>query len=981
MNETIFQEHYKKLNSAQKEAVDSLEGPVMVIAGPGTGKTKTLTLRIANIVRQTDTEPENILALTFTEAGVVSMRKALAEVMGSLAYLVQINTFHGFSNGIIKNYPEHFPRIIGSDMITDSDKLKMFEEIIESLSLYRLRPTGDKFYYIHDIMRAISDLKREGVDVDDYKFIVAEWRKNFEAIEDLYYSVGRYKGKMRGQYADEEKNIVKNEELSLIYASYEQKLTEERLYDYEDMIMEALKALRGDENLLLSLQEKHQYILVDEHQDSNNAQNKILELLAGFHENPNIFIVGDSKQAIFRFQGASLDNFYYFKNLYSNAKLITLSENYRSTAEILSGAYSLMPKDEELRAVSGKGNKIKVCEFASELAEEYFLADDIRNKINAGENPRDIAVIFKENKDGVHIAAAFEKYGVPFTLESDNNLLSFKDVRKLVKIMKAVNDPGDELALAEAMHMSVFNIDTLEVYKTLSEARKTRSHIMEVVKNSVNLKVQEFGAKISEWQSLAKNTGLMESVETIITNSGIIKEAMQSSDALARIEKISDFYSHIRDFSEKKKNATLHTFMSHLSLVEEHGIAITGKKSIISGEKIRLMTAHRSKGQEFNSVYIIKAIDGLWSNKTRVEKLRLPYKVYSLLGRQIEQSEKTEDERKLFYVAITRAKKELIITYSKEGKEGKHQLPTEFIGEIRKDMIDNYDTDKWNQGMPAHINTLFSLVPAVEPKEEIKNIVQEALQEKGLSATDINNYLECPWKYFYTGLFRIPEPPARHLSYGTALHAALKDFFDSIKENGARKDYLLLRFKYHLLKEALKETDYQELLQKGEKDLAAYFEARKDDWEKDFMTEFYIAGVEVAPGVTIKGRIDRMEKVGFSDDVIVTDFKTGRIKTAKEIAGETKNSSGNIKRQLVFYKLLLDGYKGGKYKMISAQIDFIERDSKGEHKRQVFTISAQEAEALKAQIIQIADEIRTLAFWDKKCDKSDCLYCKLRENN
>jgi len=981
VNEVVFKEHYDKLNPAQKEAVDLLEGPVMVIAGPGTGKTKILTLRIANILRQTDTEPENILALTFTEAGVMSMRKALAEVIGSLAYLVQINTFHGFSNGIIKNYPESFPRIIGSDMLTDSDRLKIFEEIIESSKLNILRPMGDKFHYIHDIMGAISDLKREGVDIEDYNFIVDEWRQNFEAIEDLYYIDGQHKGKMRGKYADEAKNIVKNGELALIYDSYEKKLTAEKLYDYEDMIMEALKALRRDEELLLSLQEKHQYILADEHQDSNNAQNKILELLAGFHKNPNIFIVGDSKQAIFRFQGASLDNFYYFKNLYSDAKLITLSENYRSTQEILAGAYSLIPKDEELKSVSGKGNKIRVCEFANELAEEYFLVDEIKNKIDAGANPKDIAVIFKENKNGINISAVFEKYGIPFALESDNNLLSFKDIWKLIKVMKAVNDPGDEFVLAEAMHMSFFKIDAFEVYKVLSEARKARIHIMEVIKNSANEKIKEFGEKISAWQKISKNTGLLESAEVIITNSGIIREAMQSKDALVRIEKISDFYSYIRDFAEKKKGATMDTFMSHLSLMEEHGMTITGKKSIVSGDKVRLMTAHRSKGQEFDSVYIIKAVDGLWSNKKRPEKLRLPYKVYSLLGRQIEQSEKMEDERKLFYVAVTRAKKELTITYSKEGKEGRDQLPVEFIGEIRKDMIENYDTTKWDKGTNEHISTLFTPSFAVEPRIEIKNIVRESFEEKGLSATDINNYLECPWKYFYTGLFRIPEPPTRHLSYGTAVHAALKDFFDSIKERGARKDYLLLRFKHHLLRETLKETDYQELLQKGETDLGAYFEARKDDWEKDFMTEFYIAGIEIAPGVTIKGRIDRMETVGFSNDVIITDFKTGRVKSEKEIAGETKNSSGDIKRQLIFYKLLLDGYKGGKYKMTEAQIDFIEPNSKGKHERRTFIINEEEAGALKTQIIQIAEEIRSLAFWDKKCDEKDCPYCRLREGD
>jgi len=979
VNETEFQERYKELNSAQKKAVDTLEGPVMVIAGPGTGKTKTLTMRIANIVQRTDTEPENILALTFTEASVISMRKALSGIMGSDAYAVNINTFHGFSNNVIKTYPECFPRIIGSEPITESDKVRILEEILENLPLKKLRPIGDKFHYLKNVIGAISDLKREGVDVKDYEEIVTERRKKFSLIGDLYYESGKYEGKMKGKYADEEKNIVKNEDLVLIYETYEKTLAEKKLYDYEDMIMETLKALRSDESLLLSLQEKYQYILADEHQDSNKAQNKILELLASFHDNPNIFIVGDGKQAIFRFQGASLDNFYYFKNLYPAAKLITLEENYRSTEEILAGAYSLIPQDEELKSTSGKGDKMKVYGFANELAEEYFLADDIKNKIENGERAEDIAVLFRENKDGVSIAQTFTKYGIPFVIESDNNILADYSILKLVKIIKAVADTKDEFALAEAMHISFFGIDPLDIYQILDEARRKKVHILKLIGESNRLQIKEFGEKISAWKVMSKNDGLIEVADAIITDSGIMKEIMTRSDALEEMEKITEFYGHIRDFAEKKKGATLGDFISHLLVMEEYGIPISGKKMAFPEGKVRLMTAHRSKGQEFDSVYIVRAIDGLWGNKRRPEKLRLPYGVYSLSGRDLEDSEKMDDERRLFYVALTRAKKRLTITWSKEGKEGKEQLPTEFIGEIREDMVERPDTEKWDKKTIAHMNVMFSAVPKENSAEKIKKMVKETLKERGLSATDINNYLECPWRYFYTGLFRIPEKQENHLIYGTAVHAALKDFFDSLKEQGARKEYLLTRFKYHLSKEPLKETDYEELLKKGETALSAYFAERKDEWEKDSLTEFYIAGVELAPETTIKGRIDRMETVGFSNDVVVTDFKTGRAKSEREIAGETKNSQGNIKRQLVFYKLLLDGYKKGKYKMASAQVDFVEPDDKGKCKRVSFVVTSEEAEELKTEIVKIANEIRGLTFWDRRCGDKNCPYCKLRD--
>ena len=976
MNSAEFEKRYKELNEEQKQAVLAIEGPVMVIAGPGTGKTKTLTMRIANIVRTTDTEPENILALTFTRAGAVSMRKALMGIMGSGAYAVTINTFHGFAESVIKDYPECFPEIIGSEPVTDSDKFKILEELFSTLPLDNLRPKGDKFYYFGSAIKAISDLKREGVDPENFKRILTEERRSFESIEDLYSE--RKEGAVKTKYASEEKRLLKNEELSAVYEAYEQKLRDRKVYDYDDMIMETLKALISDKNLLLSLQEKYQYILADEHQDSNNSQNRILELLAGYHENPNLFIVGDSKQAIYRFQGASLENFEYFRSRYPGVKLVEFKSNYRSTGEILSGAWSVIRRDGELESKSGSGGKIRIGEFASDMAEEHFLADEIKTRIGAGEPPEEIAVLYRENKDSAGIADTFKRYGIPFVVESDNNLLSDPDVARAVKIMRAVSDADDQFSLTEAAHMSCFGIDPFEIYKVLGEAQKSRVHIREAMKESGNEKIREFEEKISRWKMISKNESLMDTAEAIITGSGLIEDVMKRPDRLARVERLTEFYAHIRSFAERKKGAMFDDFMEHLRIMEEHGAPVGEKKSGFTKGKVRLMTVHGSKGQEFGTVYLSKTTDGKWGKGERAAKIRLPYSVYSLSGRITEEEEKKDDERKLFYVAITRAKKELTITYSKE-KDGKEQLPAEFIGEIRADTTEHFDTEKWNSGMEDHLKTLFSIAEEPDPKTEIKELIGEILEEKGLSATDVNNYLDCPWRYFYSGLFRIPEKQETHLAYGTAIHAALKDFFDSLKERGPRKDYLLLRFGHHLSKSILKDTDREELFKRGENALSAYFDEKKDDWEKDFISELSISGVEISPNVKIKGRIDRMERLGFSNEVIVTDFKTGKVKSAKEIAGETKNSDGNIKRQLVFYKLLLDGYKDGKYKMVSGQIDFIDPDDKGRCRSERVPVGEDEANALKTEITGIAEEIRSLAFWNKRCGDKECQFCKLRE--
>ncbi|MEK7513136.1 MAG: UvrD-helicase domain-containing protein, partial [Patescibacteria group bacterium] len=285
----IFESLYARLNHAQKEAVDAIEGPVMVVAGPGTGKTQVLTLRIANILRLTDVEPKNILALTFTESAAISMRRRLAEIVGSPAYSVVISTFHGFCNDIIKNYPEEFPRIVGSEHITEVDQIAVVEDILRGAALVELKPFGDPFYYLRSIAARINTLKREGVDAGRFQEIVKEERKAFDALPEKLHGNGAHAGNMKGEFRRLLRKIEKNRELALVYAEYERRLAESRRYDYNDMIMEVLRALERNENLLLAFQEQHQYLLVDEHQDTNNAQNRIMELLASFHENPNLF--------------------------------------------------------------------------------------------------------------------------------------------------------------------------------------------------------------------------------------------------------------------------------------------------------------------------------------------------------------------------------------------------------------------------------------------------------------------------------------------------------------------------------------------------------------------------------------------------------------------------------------------------------------------------------------------------------------------
>lgn len=990
MTSENFEAEYKKLNKAQKEAVDAIEGPVMVIAGPGTGKTTILTLRIANILKKTDTRPENILALTFTEAASINMRRKLSETIGSRAYQVVINTFHSFAESIIRKYPEEFPRIIGSRPIGEVDQISILESLIDSTLLKILRPYGDPYLYTKDISSNIATLKREGLSPEKFGKLVKEEEENFRKIPDLYHEKGAYKGKMKGEYQKLEKMIEKNKELADIYKIYQEELFKNRFYDFSDMIMEVLKAVEKSKLLLQVLQEEHQYILVDEHQDTNNAQNKIIELLVSYHApEPNLFVVGDEKQAIFRFQGASLENFLYFKNLYKNAKLITLSENYRSTQGILDSTHGLMPDSFLLKAnTKHKFEKIFIYPFEAPESETYFVARDIKRKISDGVAPEEIAVLYRNNEDAFAVSNLMKKIGVPHQIESDLDLFGDKNVKKLMIILRAINNFGDDRAVADFLHIDLLNVEPLDVYRLIKSASlKKKYTLFDMLSKPDSFKDLELQSiksfknafkKLSYWVKKSKNSDLLSIFETVVRESELLKSILESPDAEQKFDSLNSFFDEAKNLVLRKPDATLEDFFTYIETIKKHNLFIKKKRMHKNKGMVRLMTAHRAKGLEFEYVYIIKAYSGHFGDKHSLERLRLLPSVYMISDKKIEVVNDNADERRLFYVALTRAKKGINITYSKTGEDGRELLPSSFLGELKPEFVEILDTSAQEKEYQGDRKINFE--PEVEEKNNLKdkNFIRELFVAQGFSPTALNNYLECPWKYFYQNLVRIPSASTKPQSYGTAVHGALHDFFDRMREEEADKEFLLESFEGYLNKEGLRERDTVELLEKGKKTLALWYDAYKKDWNENVWTEFRINGILLEENIRLTGVLDKIE---FIDDNVVNviDYKTGKPKTRNELLGKTKNADGNYFRQLVFYKVLLDRFENGKLKMQSGIIDFIEPDEKEKLHKEIFEISKEDTEMLVQKIKQVAGEILNLSFWNTRCDKKDCEFCSLRE--
>lgn len=991
MNST-FESLYKKLNSEQKEAVDTIEGPVMVIAGPGTGKTSILTLRIANILKKTDTSADNILALTFTESGVQSMRRKVVDIVGSVGYRIPIYTFHGFCNDIIKSYPQEFPRIIGAQHVTDLDQLSIFEDLISNTKLKNLKPYGNPLYYIKSILSYIKELKREDIEPKEFKSLVLAHEKELSNRSDAYHTSGQYKGELKSQFKPLQRRIENSKELAVLYDKYQKELQKRRLYDYEDMVMEVLRELRENKNLLLELQEQYQYVLADEHQDANRGQNKLLELISGYHQNPNLFVVGDEKQAIFRFQGASLENFLYFKKRYPKAKLVALKQNYRSTQVILDASHSLIEKNSvglpELRHKLESSSKnepvpISIYEIENPQKEAYFIADSVYKRIKEGTKPEEIAILFRDNKDANLVSESLLKMKVPAVVYTDTDIISNQDISKLLSIIKAIHNFGNSEHIAKILFSDIFGLDHLDVYRIIDYSRNNKIPILKVLSSRKELEksgVENIEVFTSLYKTLhelsvtAKNKGLLEAFQDIVSKTKFIEYALSKPNSAQTLNLYDSLLAHIIELVERQKNAEIADYVKELITMEQHDIPLKSRSFVSQAGAVNLLTAHRAKGLEFDYVYCLGLNDGHWGNR-RTSSFFVP-----LVLSKTQDQDEIEDERRLLYVALTRGRKGVVLTYTEKNVQGKELFPSQFIEEINEKHIKKFK------------NTLVELpqdngekLNAFSVDIKSRDYLRGIFLERGLSVSALNNYLSCPWQFFFLNLVRIPKAQERFQLYGTAIHETLKAFFDLYK-NGkvlSKKDLLKL-FESFLNRKSISEHDFELFLEKGKKSLEGYYNNYKSKWSDFVINEFNIAGVFVPvklsdgknENILIRGVLDKLEFLP-DGSINVVDYKTGNPKSRREIEGETSNSEGNYKRQLVFYKLLLDGYENGKYKMVSGEIDFIEPDKNGRYRKEKFTITDQDVLKLNEEIQTAAKEILEFTFWNKECEKKDCEYCRL----
>ncbi len=1052
-----FTEQYQKLNPEQKVAVDTIEGPVIVIAGAGTGKTQILALRIANILEKTQVDPQNILCLTFTESGVIAMRKRLLQIIGPTAYHVKICTFHSFCNEIIKNYPEKFQFRRDFEQIDDLEKIKLFQSIIDTLGLESpLRPVNDPYFYQAEIENKIKTLKQENITPDDLhdflnqiqaflKIIIPDLKpfldskgrpeeSNLEAAaqqinqitnipektqiylnfcRELYTQYQgsltgdkrndgtqrtKYRNTLRKFLTDLEKNLAKQQELAKIYTQYQEKLAQNSRYDYEDMIVKVTHQFSQDPDFLRDHQEQFQYILVDEYQDTNSAQNLTVKMLGEFFENPNIFAVGDDDQSIYRFQGASIENIInFYRDYKENISTITLTRNYRSQQTILDAASELI-KHNQNRIASHLKNIDKTLQsqtdasktaldlniFHSEDSENYWLANKIKDLISQGVSPSEIAILYRNHYHATELISLFKKLEIPHIVRAGKNILQDLKILQLLQLFKTIENPNNSEQLTQTLFLDFLNINKDDILKiahhysfhrlekqgyTMLQLMRLPDKLSEARVNEPE-KLQALANLITELKEKSLNSTLTEFFEHTLKKSGYIEHLLAQDDKLQNLNRLNTLFKNIKESTRKNHNLTITDYLENLRLHAENNIPLIEDELDSEPEAVQLMTAHKSKGLEFEHVFIIKTTQRNWCNTRSKDKIQLPK---ALVKAQIEDEklEIEEDERRLFYVALTRAKHEAHLTYSRFNTSGKEEMPVIFLTEIPSELTTITEHQNEESAQIEQLETLLFTEQKEDYQFQEQAFIKGLAENHVLSPTSLNNYLTCPRKFFYQNLIRVPQAKNVHSAMGTAVHAALDQYFRKYRKTQIRppKDLLLLSYQSALQKELLTDKDYEERLQIGQKILADYFDEHSDHFQPDTITEYNFSshGANLE-GIPLTGKIDKIVAKG--QNITVTDFKTGN-----PDRGLTKSKHGeNYWRQIIFYKILTDlspkFTKEFKQPVTSGTIEFVEKSkTKNTYINKEIPLSSDDIIEVKDSIRFAHQQITALNF--EKIEKSD----------
>jgi len=1028
-----FQQALANLNPEQLAAVNKMDGPVLVVAGPGTGKTQILAARIGKILTDTDALPNEILCLTYTDAGAIAMRKRLFEFIGPDAYRINIYTFHAFCNEIIQENLEYFGKL-NLEPLSELDGAMLFRQLVDDFPNEHLlkRFTGDVYFDAPRLKRLFSTMKSEGWDADIIAAAVKEYIDDLPNREEFIYKRANAKAGISigdPKQKDIDKVVEAMEKLMAAvneYKNYALKMGEKGWYDYDDMIIWVLKAFRENEEILRKYQERYQYILVDEFQDTSGSQNELLKFLLNYWETPNVFVVGDDDQSIFKFQGANMKNILDFATDYvQTLHTVVLKHNYRSNQQILDISKALINNNQErltsqlsldknLRSSHPRFDELVVepviREYENSGQEVVDIALQIKKLVDKGISPDEIAVIYRNHSQVEDLLQYLDNQKIAVNTKRKIDILTQPFGEKIITILRyfamEMDSPysGDEL-LFEIMHYDFFSIPPIEIAKASIAVAKENyaTAANNQPKTSIRRYVSEMRAPAqadlfsdvqnTEMKFLNNNIELLlkESVsitlqqffQQVIAKMGILRYIMQQPDKGTHMQMLTNFFDFLKDESRKNPEIKLSDLIVTIDLMKKNNIRLSLNQVIFSEKGINFLTAHGSKGLEYEYVFFMGCDKKTWDSKGRNNGFAYPD---TLTQSRADDTAQKEESRRLFYVALTRAKQCLMISYSSKDKNGKDQEASQFIGEI---LADTHLVTEYPKVTEDDMMEFYAAQFSVDDKPKIelldRNYITQLLQNYTLSVTHLNNYLDCPLRFYFQCLIRVPSGKSPSSTFGQAVHWALNRTFKKLKEWGDEflpTEEFMKEYRWYMYRnrDSFTKEEFKLRVAYGEKILPDYYEQSITTWNKVAVTERAIKNIEM-DGVPIKGNLDKIEFEG--KNVTVVDYKTGKFKNAKDKLLHPTNdqpNGGDYWRQAVFYKILIDHDRTNDWQVVNTIFDFVEPIKDGEyHKEKVF-ITPEDTDVVTTQIKEVYQKIMAHDF-NTGCGKKECDWCHFVKSN
>jgi DNA helicase II / ATP-dependent DNA helicase PcrA len=1038
-----------RLNAAQQKAADHIYGPLLVLAGPGTGKTQLLSTRIATILKKTDANPQNILCLTFTENAAQNMRTRLSSIIGPDAYDVHIATYHGFGSDIIRNYPQYFETI---DLTTGKDT--RLERSIDALQRIEIltaiigklpysSPLIGARHYVKSVAQTITELKRYEYTPEKLEAIAREnirqIRKISPIITDLFREVKRFpssadasiglfrplldhlsgtrglaqeagdaleraleeattlhsskpltawKGDWLYKTSTNEFQLTdiaqqyKLQALAAIYRLYQEELSAQQLYDFEDMILRVIDALKTNDELRYNLQEKYQFILLDEFQDTNASQFSLVRQLADnpVNENqPNIFAVGDDDQAIYAFQGARVSNMLLFKNTFDAVTTLSLTENYRSHPDILHVAHQLAEQIEtrlhtEISGISKtlqassttlpKNAQIERHEFSGEANELSWVAAKIKDLVRSGVAPHEIAVLAPKHAILESIVPFLAHQHVPIAYEKRENILDTPLVRALhlMVALIAACEAGDGEKMNE-LFPQVLSLDFYQIpVQALWQINWRLKRDDETSWAEFALEDEVLAPHVLFYLGLGLRAE-QEPLEYVLdyitgTTSYPLDEttvytsplrayyfADNKTDVVGYFEALANMSTireHLRAW-QTGAETLLHTkdFLRFVDAYEQAEETLINSHPVaLADDSVQLMTVFKAKGLEFEHVFLLSTHDDVWGKgaKANSNKVSLPANL-----KHVRHAGGNEDElRRILFVAITRAKQGLYLTSYTHKDNGKTTEPIKYFKEIEQ------GSDRLVSILPPEKQqvqrTTFTKAETMQAIDLLWNsrhlhldatlqgLLKERLTAYRLSPTHLNKFIDTeyagPQQFLLDILLRFPAAPGEDGEYGNAIHYALEHHQNRLtKGEPATVAKVLGDFDRNLASRYIMPDRMAHFRDRGHHALKTYLSNREAMFALPAQPEvpFYNEGVVLGDAI-LSGKIDRLEVDAKSKLLHVVDYKTG--KPYKRWEKELKLLK--YKQQLYFYKILLEGsHTWQSYKVASARLEFVEPDEEG----------------------------------------------------